>query len=183
MARAFALLTTLLLLAFQTGPARAGEQACKALTRPPDTLQVAWISPIRDQVSGRRHLEVIRVSDLRSAARRVSANPTRLLQTVALVGKRGGGLFTPDRWKITIFDVRSSWLCRPVSGQEEGTVLEGVAACPGSQVRGNRFFTGCGYTRDTLTGERGLDVYRIRWRDAVQWGFCVMPLERFLGGA
>ena len=43
-------------------------------------------------------------------------------------------------------------------------------------------FTGCGYSRDTGSGSRGLDVLRVRWEDAAREGFCVMPLDRFLEG-
>ena len=174
---------TALSLAFLlSGPAHAGE-SCQALDEPPRAFQVAWISPVRKRVGGRRTLEVVRVSDLRVLARQYGSSSTRVLQALGLVGKRGGWLFTPDRWKITVFDVESSSLCRPVSGHQEGDLLSGIPVCAASQIKGDRFFTGCGYTEDTVSGGRGLDTYRIRWRDAARAGFCVMPWERFLGGA
>jgi hypothetical protein len=91
-------------------------------------------------------------------------------------------------YKITIFDVQSDWLCRPLSDAEPGADIAGVAAC---MERTDRYtdrdhrdgFTGCGYTLDTAASTRGIDVFRVPWVDASAWGFCVMPLERFLQGA
>lgn len=172
----------LLLALLLGGPVQAAN-SCQALDEPPTAFQVAWISPVRDSVRGRTWIEVVRVADLRVLVRQYAGNPTRVLQALGRVGKRGGGWFTPERWKVTVFDVESSWLCRPLSGRSEGDLEGGLTACPSRDGRDGRFYTGCGYAQDTLSGGRSLDTFRIRWRDASRWGFCVMPWERFLGGA
>ena len=69
-----------------------------------------------------------------------------------------------------------------------GEDVSDIAACPASeQEAADRMhragFTGCGYTLDTHASTRGLDVYRVPWSEASAWGFCVMPLTRFLEGA
>ena len=92
------------------------------------------------------------------------------------------------RWvKVTIFDVKREWLCRPIEEMEPGTVKAGVTVCEAKQQRGlwgyKKGYTGCGYIEDTQTSSRSLDVVRLRWADASSWGFCVLPLERFLEGA
>jgi hypothetical protein len=87
------------------------------------------------------------------------------------------------RWKVTVFDVRTALLCRPVEYATEVQTVDGVAACPSTRQTGVRHDTGCGTTLDTASGDPGLDLFRIRWRDAAVQGFCVMPLDRFLSGA
>jgi hypothetical protein len=92
-----------------------------------------------------------------------------------------------DVYKVTLFDVKKEWLCRPVEDRTEGEDLSGVPACEASQQRRSRpakeGFTGCGYTLDTGASARGLDVFRIEWGAASAWGFCTLPLDRFLKGA
>ena len=63
----------------------------------------------------------------------------------------------------------------------------GILSCDergAKPIRAHRYgYSGCGYTLDTGASSRGLDVYRVPWTSASSYGFCVMPLERFLGGA
>ena len=53
----------------------------------------------------------------------------------------------------------------------------GVTVCEAKQ-RGlwghKKGYSGCGYIEDTQTGQRSLDVVRIRWADASSRGFCVL---------
>ncbi len=161
-------------------------RACEPLSEPPERLQVAWISPLRATVGGGAWMEVVRVSDLRSWVRTHGADTTRLLEGLGMV-PRGGNRRAEGPWKITIFDVERDWLCRPVEDAEPGEDRYGVAACEAGEqrpLRGHKKgWTGCGYTLDVADATRGLDVYRVQWEVASAWGFCVMPLERFLGGA
>lgn len=157
--------------------------ACGELAPLPERLQVAWVSRVGTQVSGRTPLPVVRTSDLRRLVEAEKRDPTGVLQALGLVsGKKARG-----SWKVVVFDVERDWLCRPVE-TEPGADLSGVPACetgwqrPGVGVK-PRSFTGCGYLKDTRTGERTLDTFRVDWQTAVSWGFCVLPLERFLEGA
>ncbi len=168
-------------------PSRAAardEGSCMALGAVPDAVQVAWVSPVAKTVGARSWLDVVRVSDLRALLNGKGVTRVRLLQALGLAGARGKGRAVKRDYKVTIFDVRSSWLCRPMRGGTADKVVEGVAVCASGQQKGaRRAFTGCGYTRDTVTGGRGLDVFKVRWRDASSGGFCVLPLERFMKGA
>ena len=65
--------------------------------------------------------------------------------------------------------------------------LNGLAVCT-ERAKPAKFYsrygyTGCGYTKNTQSQLKGLDAYRISWQDASKWGFCVLPLSRFLLGA
>lgn len=159
--------------------------ACGALGAVPDAVQVAWISPSGKTVGGGAWMEVVRVADLRTFLRAQGANQVRLLQALGMANTKGKGRAAKRDYKVTIFDVRSAWMCRPLDAGDAEKVVEGVAVCPAGQQQGatRRGFSGCGYTKDALTGGRGLEVYRVRWRDASSGGFCVMPLDRFLQGA
>ncbi len=169
-------------------PARAAEPTdapgCAAVSELPDTLQVAWVSRLGATAGARTALQVVRVADLRRLVEESGRDPTRVLRALGLVGKRGTAKGT---WKVTVFDVKREWLCRPVEGPEDATIA-GVAACPTQLQRRifgtkARSWSGCGYLLDAATGARTLDVFRIEWQDAVAWGFCVLPLRRFLEGA
>ncbi|MEE2752003.1 MAG: hypothetical protein VX519_11285 [Myxococcota bacterium] len=155
--------------------------ACEAVDSVSENIQVAWISPVRQRVSSDRYMEVVQLSDLRSWIKKNGKDQARLLQTLGLVGKRAGWRAEME-WKVTIFDVRADWVCRPIRGKPSGEQVKGVPVCHERLQRGGHRYTGCGYTMDTHTGKRGLDHYRLAWRDAAQWGFCVMPLERLLEG-
>jgi len=175
------MLPALAALLLGVGVARAEEPApCPSLTAPPGDVQVAWVSPVRRHVRGRTVLSVVRVADLRAMIRSQGPDEPRTLQSLGLLGPRGR---THRRWKVTIFDVQALDLCRPVEGVPEGEDADGLPACAGGRQTGASKVTGCGQTLDRATGEPGLDLFRIAWRDAARQGFCVMPLERFLGGA
>jgi hypothetical protein len=159
---------------------------CEDVKPTPSSLQVAWISPVGRTARPGKALEVVRVQELRGWIR---ANGTEQDQVLAALGMLERGESAADvGYKITIFDVQSDWLCRPLADAEPGSDVAGVAAC---MERGDRHtdrdhrdgFTGCGYTLNTYSSSRGIDVFRVPWSDASAWGFCVMPLERFLQGA
>lgn len=165
-------------------PARAQEPVCQPLTEVPETLQVAWVSRVAEGASAKKALAVVRVADLRKRVEASGRDPTKLLRALGLIGKRATA---KGNWKVTIFDVKREWLCRPVEGPEEVTIA-GTPACPASAQKRPwgikvRSWSGCGYLLDTESGARTLDVYRVQWQDAVAWGFCVLPLRRFLDGA
>jgi hypothetical protein len=154
--------------------------SCPCLEPPPAGLQIAWISPVRQRVRGGATLSVVRVAELRSFVQLHGADLPRTLQGLGVVGPRGK---VRKRYKITLFDVSAEQLCRPVEHTLEGEDSDGHPACSGGRQHGVRFDSGCGTTTDTATDGRGLDLYRIPWREAARGGFCVMPLERFLAGA
>ena len=160
--------------------------ACEPLADAPESFQVAWVSPISRSVRARAWLEVVRVTDLRAWIHERGTDPVRLLQGLGMVGRKPKAR-AHKPYKVTLFDVKRDWLCRPVSDKEPGTDVSGVAVCEAPQHKGlcrhKKGYTGCGYTLDTESSIRGLDVFRVRWEVASALGFCVMPLERFLSGA
>jgi hypothetical protein len=131
---------------------------CDALAPVPDTVQVAWVSKLGKRAGSRTVLQVVRVADLRKRVEVEQRDPQGVLQALGLVGRKATG------------DV------------------SGVRACeekwqrPASGVR-DESYSGCGYAKDTQTGERTLDVFHVDWEHAASWGFCVMPFERFVNGA
>ena len=173
-----------LLLAWLGLSAANAAPTCGDLNPVPDALQVAWVSPVARTVRAGTWLDVVRVQDLRALAQTVQRSPVRLLQGLGLVRGSGKGRAAKKDYKVTIFDVRATWLCRPIGVDTADRMISGVAVCAdGQKVTPRRADSGCGYTRDTATDGRGLDVYKVRWRDASSGGFCVMPLQRFLDGA
>ena len=168
-----------------SAPAFAADApACLATAEVPDVLQVAWVSRIGAHAGPRTAMEVVRVADLRKLAEAHERDPTRVLQSLGLIGRKA---VARGDWKVVVFDVRREWLCRPAVGAE-GAMIAGVSSCPANLQRKApatraRAFSGCGYLLDVTDGARTLDVFRVEWRDAVAWGFCVLPLQRFLQGA
>lgn len=161
-----------------------GASACEVPKSLGDTVQVAWVSPVPKQVGASAMLTVVRTADLRTLVVERGRDPTRSLQLLGLLAPRQE---IRQDYKITLFDVKAEWLCRPMAG-EEGTVVAGLRICDENQQdRGwgihPKVWTDCGYLVDMMSGVRTLDVYRIAWEEAVTWGFCVMPLSRFLEGA
>lgn len=161
---------------------------CETVESVPESLQVAWISPINDTARPQEYIEVVRVRDLRTWIRTNSADPVTVLQANGMLTRKAADEALDQEYKITIFDVQREWLCRPVMDVAPGTDINDVPACQESEQRpANRHhrpgFTGCGYTLHTGASVRGLDVFRIPWQEASAWGFCVMPLDRFLEGA
>jgi hypothetical protein len=172
-----------LLAALALAPARAQDAACLAVGDVAQATQVAWISPVRARVRARGWMEVIELADLEGWTKEHGKDPARFLQVAGVVGKKARRARSVS-WKVTIFDVGRDTTCRPIEGALPGTAVQSVAVCEDPKpARGARpGFSGCGYTRDTGSGKRGLDVLRVRWEDAAREGFCVMPLDRFLEG-
>jgi len=158
--------------------------ACEELTTPSERVQVAWVSNLPRRVKAGTWIEVTRVSELRTWIRDHEADTLRLLQGLGMTGRKAA---RAKDAKVTIFDVDRSWLCRPLAAGTPGAEVAGVATCDEPQQKAmsgsRKGYSGCGYTMDTNASTRGLDVYRITWEVASAWGFCVMPLDRFLDGA
>lgn len=158
-------------------------EQCAEVGELPETLQVAWVSRVGARARNGTGIVVVRTADLRQLAETRGRDETAVLQALGLVrGKKARG-----DWKVVVFDVQRDWLCRPADA-DAGLELSGVPVC-GDAWQGSgpgvkdRSYSGCGYLLDTRTEQKTLDVYRISWEDAVSWGFCVLPLERFLKGA
>jgi hypothetical protein len=164
----------------------ASAQACGTPTAVPASTQVAWISRRSRRVPSSKVIEVVRVSDLRAWIRENGADETRLIQGLGMASRKGG-LAAKYPYKVTIFDVQAEWLCRPIPDGTDGADSYGVAVCSDNDAKAVKHhkpgYTGCGYSLDTAASNRGLDVFRIRWSEASAWGFCVMPLDRFISGA
>ena len=131
-------------------------------------------------------MEVVRVSDLRAWIRTNGADTARVLQGLGMA-PRNAARKASKGWKVTVFDVRAEWMCRPLEGKPAGEDRAGVVSCSEKAAKPTmghkKGFSGCGYTLDTGSSTRGLDVDRVTWEAAASYGFCVMPLDRFLGGA
>lgn len=143
-------------------------QEC-SLEEPPGNVQVAWITPIRKQVRANAEIEVVRIDQLAGFVHDNKADQTRVLQALGMAGKRGGWR-ARRLYKVVVFETTASELCRP-GDHIEGDVIAGARACGSGR-------SGC--TQDKLTDAPGLEVYRLSWRDAARWGFCVVPLEVYL---
>ncbi len=176
--RTFYILMATLCVA-QTSAYAQSSNTCGSIGDLPDQTQVVWISPTSESSDARRYLDVVELSELQSWIERTRADKVRLLERLGLVSE-GGGWRAKRGWKVTIFDVNRSSLCRPIRGGTPGEVVNGVAICHEDLQRGGPRFSGCGQTLDTNSGGGGQDLYKIRWSEASQWGFCVMPLERLL---
>lgn len=165
---------------------RASAQACQVVQEVPESLQVAWVSRASKRVRGGSVMEVVRVADLRAWIRDNGADKGRLLQGLGMAPRDATKKAAKD-WKITIFDVRSEWMCRPIDGAPAAEDRSGAVTCDEKAAKPlwshKKGYSGCGYTLDTGSSTRGLDVYRVTWGAAAAYGFCVMPLDRFLGGA
>lgn len=166
-----------LVSALAAGPAAA----CEPLAEVPEAAQVAWVSRLNAGANNDTWLEVVELSRLRELVTRSERDSTRVLRGLGLLRRT-----QPARadYKVTIFEVSRAQLCREMDG-EPGAVVSGVAVCaasehrPGAGVKAAAY-TGCGYHTDLGAGVRGLDVFRLRWSDAVARGFCVLPWARLL---
>ena len=148
-------------------------QECAELGEPKETLAVAWVSPVRRQVLGSTWLEVVANRDLASLVKREKAGVGRILQAL---GMRRRSSDPKRRFKVVVFEVDRGILCRPLEDMAEGSTVKGVRVCPqGLSRRGPE----CAYTEDRATKSKGLDVYRVRWKDAARNGFCVIPAHRY----
>ena len=132
-----------------------------------DSVAVAWVSPLRQRVGAATMIDVVPAADLRRLDLQTVGE---LAHAVGLRKKKT----TPRRpYKVTIFEVQAHMVCRPLEGVEPGERVAGVAACEQPRTRGSSDGSGC------LEGD-ALQVFRIRWRDAVSRGFCVLPAQRFI---
>ena len=167
-------------------PALAAD-VCQELKPVDGSLQVVYVAPAGDQVEGNTWLEVVSVAQLRAFVSEHEADQLRVLQGLGLVSAKGTGRRAKRPYDARVFEVTPEALCRPLLGRPHNDVA-GVPVCTDRnqmpiQGRGASSFTGCGYTLDSATKERGFDVYRVQWKDADDKGFCVWPLERFLGAS
>ena len=161
---------------------------CDVVQEIPEAIQVAWVSPVGETVRPNQQVEVVHLQSLQGWLNETESNATQVLQHLGMVSERAKDV-NPMKYKVTIFDVESASLCRPIQ-VSEGDSLEvaGLSVCSANKTRPSQLytrygFTGCGYSQNTSNQERGLDVYRITWKEASKWGFCVLPLERFMLGA
>lgn len=174
------LLFLLPVAALGTAPALA----CEAPRAISDQVQVAWISPVRQTVGAKTMISVVRTSDFRALVGTKDRDPTAILRAIGMLGPKQK---LAKDYKITLFDVKAEWLCRPMPGPE-GEVVGGLRRCEEKHQDRDasthpKAWTDCGYLVDVLSGKRTLDLYRLEWSAAATWGFCVMPLQRFLEGA
>ncbi len=158
--------------------------ACEAPRAIGDSVQVAWISPVRQTVGAKTMISVVRTADFRALVGTKDRDPTAILRAIGMLGPKQK---LRKDYKITLFDVKAEWLCRPIPGAE-GEVVAGLRRCEEKHQDRDasthpKAWTDCGYLVDVLSGKRTLDIYRLEWSAAVTWGFCVMPLQRFLEGA
>lgn len=147
------------------------------LSAPGDHLSVAWVAPRRQRVRRNTELTVVSTVDLRRFVADGEVTVGRLLEHVGL---RREGRREPRRpYKVLVFDVPRSDLCRPVSTAPAASSWAGVAVCaePGPRKPTT---DGCGATLDRRTRRPGPALYRSTWGDLVRGGFCVLPAERFV---
>ena len=162
---------------------------CTELEPLPDAIQVAWVSPVRQRVTGNEMIEVVHLQTLQEWLETESSDPKALLHQMGMLNQRSKKSIDPSNYKITIFDVNTSSLCRPIEQSEDNfqNVINEVSSCSikkSGSIRSSRFgYTGCGYSLNTSSQTPGFDVYRISWENASTFGFCVFPLDRFLQGA
>ena len=164
------------------------EPCSPTLYAPPETFQVAWISPVGKVAWSNESIEVVPMKDLRLWVHENKATTADLLAHLGMISQNNKSDFPAIDYKITIFDVRRDTICRPLTEREGGVLEANVPICLENEQKPKSWthrhgFTGCGYATNTKTGKRSLDVYRIRWLDASSMGFCVFPMARFLEGA
>lgn len=155
---------------------------CPALSPLPDSLQVAWLSPAAKRVGAHTPLTVVRSSALQQLVKDRKADATAVLRALGLLRPRQA---LKDTWKVTLFDVPRSSLCRPVGEEVPDSALAGVPRCEDGPRRREvvrKGWTDCGHVNDVVSGARTLDVFRVEWEAAASQGFCLLPLPRFLAG-
>lgn len=155
--------------------------ACEPLAEVPENVSVAWVSKVPATSSDSTWLQVVQLPALREYVAKSSRDATTVLRGLGMLG-RSQSARVP--YKVTVFEISKSTLCRPMEG-EPGADVSGIPVCDTSEQRAGiatrqSSYSGCGYLTDLGAGVRGLDVYRVRWADAVRQGFCVLPWERLL---
>ena len=171
-----------------TAAAQAAEPECGALSEPPEIFQVAWIAPISERAWSSEYIEVVRFVDFRVWARDEEADAKAVLHAVGMLSENSQTEIMANEYKITVFDVKRDWLCRPIKSVDEGELSYGLPICHTKEQRwatwSRRYgFTGCGTVENTASQSTQFEVYRIPWGQAITWGFTTMPLDRFLDGA
>jgi hypothetical protein len=155
-----------------------------ALQDPPESLSVAWVSPVGKRARNAAWLYVVPTRELRAFSEgEGKGDPARTLQWLGL---RKSAKPPHRTYKVVIFDTAPGELCRPVVSAE--SAIAGVAPCDSDHAgpRHLRAFGprngdgGCGTTTDQRTGKAGAVVYRAQWQSLATDGFCLLPLERFL---
>lgn len=155
--------------------------ACEPLVEVPEKLSVAWVSKVPAGASDNTWLQVVQLPALRDFITRSNRDTQTVLRGLGLLGRTQ---VARSPYKVTVFEVPKTVLCRPMDG-EPGTDVSGIPVCDTSEQKAGvstkaASYSGCGYLTDLGAGVRGLDVYRVRWADAVRQGFCVLPWERML---
>ena len=151
---------------------------CSGVSPLPEAIQIAWVSPVQEQARSKEMIEVVHLQSLQQWMDTEEASAKQVLHHLGMLPKRSRRTIDPDEYKIVIFDVESTSLCRPIDLVEESTVesIEGLSVCSqrSKPLMYSRYgYTGCGFTWNTQSQSRGLDVYRISWQEASKWGFCV----------
>ncbi len=136
---------------------------------------VVWVSRLRAQTGLKRPIPVTLTADL-----------------VALVrqGRDVGGVLhdlgmrrterTPRRpYKVVLFDVAATSLCRPMAGP--AVAIAGVSVCTEPPVRKGEASCGLWLAKDGV--RTGPAAFRGAWKDLAADGFCVLPLERWMDHA
>lgn len=176
-APAWALAGIVMFLLGVSGPARA----CEPVKEVPDSLQVAWVSKAGATAGNNSWLEVVQLGELRGLIGRSSRDSPTVLRALGLLGRVQKARAA---YKVVVFEVARASMCRPMDG-EPGTDVAGVPICDHPEQRQGvgvkpAAYTGCGYGTNLGAGVRGLDIFRVRWADAVAKGFCVLPWDRML---
>lgn len=153
--------------------------ACGDAPPVPDTLAVAWVSPLGKHVSGASWLPLVTTADLRAFAAKNEADD--YVRTLQWLGLRSSARPPQRRYKVVVFDVSRESLCRPVgAGEPSG---DEVRRCEDERAAPRAAHDGCGYLTDLRTETPSAPVFSARWEDVSADGFCVLPLERFLEAA
>ncbi len=159
-------------------PAEAAPPACDTLAPPPaDAMAVAWLSPIGRRATAHTWLTVVPASDLRAWIDRERAD---LVRTLRYLGVQRHDRAPRRAWKVVVFDVPITALCRPVRDATPGMSEGGVTVCPDRHHGVDGRDDTCGRLIDTVTEQPGITAFQIPWEDAAVQGFCVLPMERFL---
>lgn len=158
--------------------ALASEPCELGFAPPPEVVSVAWVSPTREKAGNNKWLSVVPTRELTAWLREhPDATTGDLLRRVGMRTKPG----EPRRtYKVTIFEVASQHLCRPIEGALETDVIDGVHACSGGLNRTTKTYDGCGVATDFNLASPGPTLYKAQWRDLARNGFCLLPAERFV---
>ena len=167
----------------------AAAAECTSVSSIPEAIQIAWVSPVGEQARAKEMIEVVHLQGLQQWIDTEQADAKQVLHQLGMLPKRARRTIDPDAYKIVIFDVETDSLCRSVTLSDDSSITNvgGLSVCTDrakpAKIYSRYGYTGCGYTLNTQSQTKGIDVYRISWQEASKWGFCVLPLSRFLLGA